>query len=80
VALERAHEDETQCGNLAYDGPDGQLPLLEQTGLIEAQVLQSKLVRRFGKVAGELFERAQILSGCRIRVVAALEFFKHDPA
>ena len=43
VALERAHEEETQYGNLAYDGPDGQLPLLEQIGLIGAQMLQSKL-------------------------------------
>ena len=45
VALERAHEEETQCGNLAYDGCGGQLPLLEQIGLIGAQMLQPKLVR-----------------------------------
>jgi len=80
VALERAHEEETQYGNLAYDGPDGQLPLLEQIGLIGAQMLQSKLVRRLVKVAGELFDRPDIVPGCRISIVAALEFFQHDPA
>src|SRR5216684_2521260 len=57
VALERAHEEETQCGNLAYDCPDGKLPLLEQIGLIGAQMRQSKLVRRLAKVAGELIDR-----------------------
>lgn len=38
VALERAHEEETQYGNLAYDGPGGQLPLLEQIGLIPSRL------------------------------------------
>jgi hypothetical protein len=45
VALQRAHEEETQCGNLAYYGCEGQLPLLEKTGLIGAKMLQSQPVR-----------------------------------
>jgi hypothetical protein len=31
-------------------------------------------------VAGELFDRPDIVPGCRISIVAALEFFQHDPA
>ncbi len=60
--------------------PTANFPLLEQIGLIGAQMLQSKLVRRLAKVAGELFDRPDIVPGCRISIVAALEFFQHDPA
>jgi hypothetical protein len=44
-ALQRAHVQEAQCSNMVEDASDGQLPLLEQIGLISAQMIQAKLVR-----------------------------------
>jgi len=44
-ALQRAHVQESQCSNMVDHASDGQLPLLEQIGLISSQMIQAKLVR-----------------------------------
>jgi hypothetical protein len=59
---------------------DGQLPLLEQIGLISAQMIQAKLVRRRVEMAGKLLDQVQVVSDRGVRVVTALEFLQHDLA
>ncbi len=62
LALQRAHEEETQCGHMVLRPCHGQLACLQQIGLIAAQMLQTKLVWRLAEVAGEIFDRAQVVA------------------
>jgi hypothetical protein len=45
-----------------------QLPLLQQVGLIGAQMLRSKLVRRLAEVLGEPLDETQIVPDRRVGI------------
>ena len=75
--MQRAHEEEPQCGHVVLDASRAELELPEQIGLVAAQMIRTKLVRRLVEVLGEPLDKAQIAPRCAGRVVTTLEFFEH---
>src|SRR5271167_3923392 len=57
-----------------------QLPLLEQCGLVLADVLRTQLIGGPVKVPGEVFDGANVTLDGGLSVVATLQFFEHDLA
>ena len=77
MAMQRAHEEEPQCGHVVFDASRAELELPEQIGLVAAQMIRTKLIRRLVEVLGEPLDKAQIAPRRTGRVVATLEFFEH---
>ena len=77
VAVQRAHEEESQCGHVVLDRSRAELSLLEQIGLVAAQMIRTELVRRLAEVLGEPLDEAQIVPDRACGVVTTLEFFEH---
>src|SRR5271166_6640204 len=57
-----------------------QLPLLEQCGLVLANVLRTQLIGGTVEVPGEVFDGANVTIDGGLRVVTTLKFFEHDLA
>src|ERR1019366_5562537 len=57
-----------------------QLPLLEQGGLVLADVLWAQLFGRTVEIPGEMFDGANVTIYGGLSVVATLKFFEHDLA
>ena len=57
-----------------------QLPLLEQGGLVLADVLWAQLFGRTLEIPGEVFDGANVTIDGGLRVVPTVEFFEHDLA
>jgi hypothetical protein len=56
---------------MVFNSSRRQLPLLQQVGLIGAQMLRSKLVRRLAEVLGEPLDETQIVPDRRVGVITA---------
>ena len=75
--MQRAHEEEPQCGHVVLDGSRAELELPEQIGLVAAQMIRTELVRRLVEVLCEPLDETQIAPRRAGRVVATLELFEH---
>ena len=67
VPVQGAHEEESQCGHAVLDRSRTEFSLLEQVGLIAAQVIGAKLVGRLAEVLCEWWRRCS----CGARVPRA---------
>ena len=59
--------------NLTDDRGHGKLALLEQIGLIAAQIIRCELVRRLSEVLGESRYRSQVTARCTIGIITTLD-------
>src|ERR1035438_4188557 len=77
MTMKRANVEEPQCGHVVLDRSRAELEFPEQVGLVAAQLIRTKLVRRLSKVLGEPLDETQITPRRAGRVVATLELFEH---
>ena len=78
VAVERAYEKEPQCGHVVLNRSRAEFSLLEQIGLVTAQMVGTELVRGLAEMLREPFDETQITPDRPGAVVATLELFEHD--
>jgi hypothetical protein len=77
VAAKGAYEEEPQCGHVVLHRSRAEFTLPEEIGLVAAQIIRTKLVRRLAEVLCEPLNETQIAARSACRVVATLEFFQH---
>jgi hypothetical protein len=80
MSLESFDEEEPQSGHTVHRSAGCHLALLQQLGLIASQLIRPELIWGLAEMASEGSYVLQILAGCDLRIVAALEFLQHDLA
>src|SRR5207249_11876350 len=80
MALEGLNKEEPQSGHTVYRRTGCHLALSEQVGLIASQLIRPELIRGLAKMVSERSNVLQVLAGCDLRIVAALEFLQHHLA
>jgi hypothetical protein len=75
--LESLNVEEPQSGQTLRNGARRQFSLLEQLGLIFANMFRAQTIGRTPESPREIFNSADVTACCIFRVITTLEFLQH---